>query len=104
MYRARQEDRLVTDGLYALVRHPQYLGLIVGLFGEGIVHWPTMFSVSFFPIIVLVYVLLARKEERAMNAKFGAEYRAYMNRVPMFIPRWGQWRRLIKAAGSEERA
>lgn len=95
LYRARQESRLVTDGLYAIVRHPQYTGLAIALFGEGVVHWPTLFSVALFPVIVLVYVLLARSEERAMLKQFGDEYRAYRSRVPGFIPRWGQWRTML---------
>ena len=99
LYRARQQERLVTNGLYGLVRHPQYLGLFVALFGEGVVHWPTVFSVGLFPIIVLAYTYLARKEERQMIQKFGDEYRAYQRRVPMFIPRPGQWRQLF--GGSE---
>ena len=94
LYRARRENRLVTDHLYAIVRHPQYTGLFIALFGEGIVHWPTVFSVALFPVIVLVYALLARKEEQTMLEQFGDEYRAYRQRVPMFIPRWGQWRNL----------
>lgn len=95
LHRARQENRLVTDRLYGLVRHPQYTGLFIGIFGEGIVHWPTIFSVALFPIIILVYVLLARSEERKMLNQFGEEYRAYRLRVPGFIPRWGQWRNLV---------
>lgn len=92
LHRARKEDRLVTDGLYGLVRHPQYTGLFIALFGEGVVHWPTIFSVALFPVIVLAYYLLARSEERTVEEQFGDEYRAYRQRVPMFIPRWGQWR------------
>lgn len=92
LHRARQGNRLVTDRLYGLVRHPQYTGLFIALFGEGIVHWPTIFSVALFPIIVLAYYFLARSEERKVGEEFGDEYRAYCRRVPMFIPRWGQWR------------
>ena len=95
LYRARQENRLITDRLYGLVRHPQYTGLFIALFGEGVVHWPTIFSVMLFPIIVLVYVLLARSEERKLVEQFGEQYRAYQRRVPMFIPRWGQWKDLV---------
>ena len=91
VHRARKEGRLVTDGLYGLVRHPQYTGLFIAIFGEGIVHWPTVFSVALFPVIVLAYYLLARSEERKVEAEFGDEYREYRKRVPMFIPRWGQW-------------
>ncbi|MBN8900489.1 MAG: isoprenylcysteine carboxylmethyltransferase family protein, partial [Rhodospirillales bacterium] len=92
-YRAQGEHRLATTGLYSLVRHPQYTGLFVGLFGEGVVHWPTIFSVTLFPLIVIVYILLAYREERQMLKQFGEEYRLYKARVPMFFPgprRWGQ--------------
>ena len=92
LYRARQKNLLVTNHLYGLIRHPQYLGLFLVLFGEGIVHWPTIFSVALFPVIVLAYVFLARKEERKMVEQFGEQYRAYRKRVPGFIPRWGHWR------------
>jgi len=87
IHRARREEMLMTDGVYARVRHPQYTGLFIIVFGEGIVHWPTIVSVAAFPIIIFAYTLLARKEERHMLEKFGDEYRDYQQRVPMFIPR-----------------
>jgi protein-S-isoprenylcysteine O-methyltransferase Ste14 len=95
LHGARKEGRLIQDHLYGVVRHPQYLGLFIALFGEGIVHWPTVFSVALFPIIVLAYYWLARSEERKVAEQFGEEYRAYRKRVPMFIPGWGQWRNLV---------
>ena len=98
VYRARKDGRLVTGGLYRFVRHPQYTGLFVALFGEGTVHWPTLFSVGLFPLIVTAYYFLARKEEREMIHRFGDAYRAYLARVPMFLPRWGQWRRMAEAS------
>ncbi len=98
VYRARKEDRLVTGGLYAYVRHPQYTGLFIALFGEGAVHWPTLFSVGLFPVIVLVYVWLAYREEAQMIDWFGDAYRTYQRQVPMFVPRWGQWRQLADAS------
>ena len=99
LYRAHQAGRLASDRLYGLVRHPQYTGLFVGLFGEGVVHWPTVFSVTLVPIIVFVYTRLAYREERDMIAKFGERYEEYRRRVPMFFPGRGSWRRLIEEAG-----
>lgn len=87
VHRSRSEKRLVTEGVYARMRHPQYTGLFLIVFGEGIVHWPTIISVAAFPIIVVAYTLLARKEERQMLETFGDEYREYMRQVPMFIPK-----------------
>lgn len=98
VHRARKEDRLVTSGLYAYVRHPQYTGLFIALFGEGVVHWPTLFSVALFPVIVMIYVWLAYREEQQVIARFGDTYREYQRQVPMFIPRWGQWRHLANVS------
>ncbi|OGG50435.1 isoprenylcysteine carboxyl methyltransferase [Candidatus Kaiserbacteria bacterium RIFCSPHIGHO2_01_FULL_54_36b] len=96
LYQARKENRLATDGLYGLVRHPQYTGLFVGLFGEGVVHWPTVFSVVLFPIIAIAYVLLAYREERRMLQEFGESYRVYKERTPMFFPGRREWRKFIR--------
>lgn len=89
IHHARREDRLVKDGVYARIRHPQYTGLFLIIFGEGIVHWPTIVSVLAFPIIIVAYTVLARKEERQVLDRFGDEYREYLRRVPMFVPRRG---------------
>ncbi len=103
LYRANQENRLATTGLYGLVRHPQYTGLFIDLFGEGVVHWPTVFSVGLFPVIVLAYTLLARHEEKCMLEKFGEHYRAYRKQVPMFFPRTGRWRQFLEQSNSSKR-
>lgn len=96
LYRAHEKKELATTGLYSLVRHPQYTGLFIGLFGEGVVHWPTIFSVALFPVIVIVYVFLARREEKHMLKEFGAEYIAYKERTPMFFPGRNKWRQFVK--------
>jgi len=98
VYKARQQHVLVTDGLYALARNPQYTGLFIALFGEGIVHWPTLFSVALFPVIVFIYYRLSLREERKVLAEFGDEYSVYKKRVPMFIPRREQWKSFVKQA------
>ncbi len=102
LYNARQNNQLITTGLYRYVRHPQYTGLFIGLFGEGVVHWPTLFSVGLFPVIVLAYYLLSRNEEKRVLEQFGDEYRLYKQQVPMFIPRPGQWRQMIKRSRNQE--
>ncbi|MEJ8568834.1 methyltransferase family protein [Elongatibacter sediminis] len=100
LYRAHEAGRLATDGLYGLARHPQYTGLFLALFGEGVVHWPTVFSVGLFPVIVLVYVLLSRKEEQSMVRQFGEAYLDYRERVPMFIPRKRNWKAFVSPGSS----
>ncbi len=88
LYYATRENRLAIEGVYKLVRHPQYLGIILAIFGEGIVHWPTILSVILFPIITWAYIRLAKKEEKELLKKFGGEYYHYTQQVPAFIPHW----------------
>jgi len=102
LYRAHQQKQLATTGLYSLVRHPQYTGLFIGLFGEGVVHWPTLFSVGLLPIIILAYGLLARSEEKRVVEQFGEAYRDYQRQVPMFVPLWSQWRQLVTRSNKAE--
>jgi protein-S-isoprenylcysteine O-methyltransferase Ste14 len=49
--------------------------------------WPTILTLVMFPILVLMYVRLARREERESLEYFGEAYAAYMARTPAFIPR-----------------
>lgn len=91
IYEARNEDRLVMDGLYRYMRHPQYTGIYIALFGQ-IIHWPTIPTLVLFPFIVWAYYRLARREEREMIERFGDKYREYMGKVPMFFPGKDRWR------------
>lgn len=90
VYRAQKKDELVTEGVYRYVRHPQYTGIFLALFGQ-LVHWPTLPTLLLFPVIVRLYYHLAKKEEKRMLERFGEEYEAYMRRTPMFFPRLGDW-------------
>jgi len=88
LYHAQRSHRLATAGPYARIRHPQYVGFILIMFGF-LLQWPTLVTLVMFPILVTMYVLLARREEREAEAEFGDEYRRYAARTPAFLPRWG---------------
>lgn len=94
MYRARREARLATDRLYGVIRHPQYAGIFLAVFGQ-LIHWPTIPTLVLFPAILWAYYRLARREEAQMVERFGQEYVAYRRRVPMLWPRRGERRRLL---------
>lgn len=79
-------ERLVTDGPYAVVRHPQYSGLMVTIAGT-LIQWPTAITLFMAPILIVSYCRLARREEKVMIARFGDTYRHYMAAVPMLVPR-----------------
>ena len=88
LYQAQRLHRLAAAGPYARLRHPQYVGFILIMLGF-LVQWPTLVTLVMFPILVAMYVLLARREERDADAEFGDEYRQYAARTPAFFPRWG---------------
>jgi protein-S-isoprenylcysteine O-methyltransferase Ste14 len=75
----------VTGGLYAVVRHPQYLGLaIVGI--GTLIHWPRFLVLVMFVTMLFLYYFLAHWEEDRCLQKFGESYRAYQERTGMFFP------------------
>jgi protein-S-isoprenylcysteine O-methyltransferase Ste14 len=74
--------RLVDTGIYAVVRHPQYLGGILAIFlATPLLYQHWLFVVLGLPGIILVY-LGARQEDRRLVAKFGDDYKGYMQKVP----------------------
>ena len=86
LYAAQQAGTLAITGAYAHVRHPQYAGFVLIMFGF-LLQWPTILTVAMFPVLTWMYVRLARSEEREAIAEFGDEYGKYAARVPAFIPR-----------------
>ena len=86
LFRAQKEGTLATTGPYAHVRHPQYAGFIVIMFGF-LLQWPTLITLVMFPILVIVYVRLAHREEREVRQALGAVWDEYAARTPGFIPR-----------------
>ncbi len=79
---------LVTEGPYAYVRHPQYSGLFLVMIGM-LIQWPTLITTLMFPVLFVVYYRLSRREESEMIILHGDEYKKYMEKTQMFIPKTG---------------
>ena len=89
VHAAQRAGALVTDGPYAVVRHPQYSGLLVMVVG-ALVQWPTIVTAVMAPVLAIAYVRLAAREERALRERFGAAYDEYATRTPAFVPKVGR--------------
>ena len=86
LYDAQQRHTLASSGPYSYVRHPQYVGFIMVMFGF-LLQWPTILTLAMFPVLTVMYVKLGRTEERESIAEFGEAYAKYAAEVPGFIPR-----------------
>ncbi len=76
-----------TKGLYVFIRHPQYVSLTFAALGLAIM-WPRFLTLFLLAVMLLLYYVLAKDEERRMSNRFGEGYAAYMNRTGMLVPRW----------------
>jgi protein-S-isoprenylcysteine O-methyltransferase Ste14 len=88
LYAAQRSHTLAITGPYARIRHPQYVGFVLIMFGF-LLQWPTILTLAMFPVLVMMYVLLALREEQEVAAEFGEEYVRYAERTPRFFPRMG---------------
>ncbi|MCZ7665338.1 MAG: isoprenylcysteine carboxylmethyltransferase family protein [Thermoleophilia bacterium] len=85
LHRAQRADRIATTGIYARVRHPQYLGFILVMIGF-LVEWPTLVTLLMLPIMIRMYLGLARREEKAIRTELADAYDEYAASVPAFLP------------------
>jgi len=79
-------ERVVTTGLYSIVRHPQYLGGLLAHLGISFLLSASL-SVLSTPLIAMLIYFVSRKEEEELIKEFGKEYEDYKKRVPMLMPR-----------------
>jgi protein-S-isoprenylcysteine O-methyltransferase Ste14 len=77
-------DSFARTGLYAISRHPQYLGFILLILG-WFIGWPTILTVIFSPILIYKYIKAAQSEERDAIATFGKDYEEYGKITPFLI-------------------
>lgn len=79
----QEKERLVTGGIYGIVRHPLYALAILFLIFKNPMSLLDAFSIFLF---ILYFISGAILEERKLIEKFGDEYIVYKSKVPMFIP------------------
>lgn len=96
--RIKKEEGLVTSGPYRLIRHPQYLGMVIstlGLtswsvwilnntFGMGFLSPSQTIGVWF--IELFAYIILALMEELFLSRNYGENFDDYKSQVPFLIP------------------
>jgi protein-S-isoprenylcysteine O-methyltransferase Ste14 len=79
-------EKVVTTGVYSIVRHPQYLGGLLAHVGFSFLlsGWYSLLST---PLVVTGVYLISRKEETELTREFGQEYLDYKRKTPMLLPK-----------------
>lgn len=98
LYQAQQSRSLAKGGPYSYVRHPQYVGFILVMFGF-LLQWPTILTLAMFPVLTFMYVRLARDEEHDAKSEFADEYDRYAADVPAFVPKLNRLLRQDSSSG-----
>ena len=80
------QGELVTEGIYEIIRHPQYPGFMLITFGM-LLDWATLPMLIMWPVMAVLYYRLAKKEEDDMTREFGQQYVEYRQKTGMFLPR-----------------
>lgn len=84
LYEAAKRNKIATTGPYKYIRHPQYAGFLIVIVGF-LFQWPTLPTLIMAPILLIMYLRLAKKEEQS-TLQTHQEYATYIKRVPAFIP------------------
>ncbi|MCX6813117.1 MAG: isoprenylcysteine carboxylmethyltransferase family protein [Candidatus Azambacteria bacterium] len=85
LHQAQREHMLATTGPYVRIRHPQYAAFLIIMFGF-LLQWPTILTLVMFPILVIMYIRLAKSEEKDAEKEFGETWDVYARQTPAFIP------------------
>lgn len=100
-------NNLVTEGIYAHVRNPMYLGNLLAAAGFSLMYGSPWVYAGVLPFFLLVYISIVAEEERFLASKFGKGYTDYCQSVPRFWPNLRKvsgtfanyqfnWRRVLK--------
>lgn len=78
--------KLLTDGIYSLIRHPRYVEVWLGLLAIALF---TNYLAVYILVIVFIPVIygVVLLEERELRERFGQEYKRYCAEVPRFFPK-----------------
>jgi protein-S-isoprenylcysteine O-methyltransferase Ste14 len=85
--RVRNDHRLVTSGVYRLIRHPMYASFCLWALAQPLLLHNWIAGVAFIPGMVLLVIYRIPLEEKMMLDNFGCDYQAYMDLTGRFIPR-----------------
>lgn len=88
----RKNDEIVADGPYSIVRNPLYLFSLIGVAGIGLGTGTITVPLALIATFALYYPHVVAREEAFLSERYGDAYRAYVRRVPRWLPDFSRWR------------
>ena len=86
----REDHRLMTQGIYARIRHPMYAAMIVQGIGQALFLPNWIAGPAWLVSFGTLYLFRVGREERMMLDRFGSEYETYMQSTGRLLPRIGR--------------
>ena len=81
-----KSHKLVTEGFYKSIRHPQYLFQILSDFGAGVATMSFLVLPMTIFVLLPLFILRAKYEEKLLNEKFGDDWSEYKKRSGFLLP------------------
>jgi protein-S-isoprenylcysteine O-methyltransferase Ste14 len=80
------DHKIKKDGLYKIIRHPSYLGLLLEFFGLSLLFnsWPSILFITLPLFLALTYRM--KIEEELLLSTFGSDYEEYIKKTKRLIP------------------
>jgi protein-S-isoprenylcysteine O-methyltransferase Ste14 len=88
----RKSAEVVSDGPYSITRNPLYLFSSLAAAGVGAQMGSITVALGFAVLCAIAFHIVILREERYLSANLGADYQAYLERVPRFFPRLSLYR------------
>ena len=88
-----KDEGLIDKGPYSICRNPLYSFSIIGAAGVGASTGSVLASVTAALLTYAVFRNVVRNEEARLEYQHGEHYRAYLRRVPRFVPDFSLWER-----------
>jgi protein-S-isoprenylcysteine O-methyltransferase Ste14 len=81
----REDHQLITHGVYRLVRHPIYFGVLIAIMGVP-VYAPSLIGFLILSLLIPIFLFRIKMEEELLTEYFGDEYQAYRKTTKKLIP------------------
>jgi protein-S-isoprenylcysteine O-methyltransferase Ste14 len=85
--------RLIVSGLYRHVRNPMYVAVLLLIFGQALLFGSIALLAYGAAMWLIFHLFVTGYEEPTLREQFPADYDAFVQGVPRWLPRLRPWRR-----------